>query len=158
MLLRRSARIATDRLISIERSIVVCSSIPSYPLKKRIVPLLIKYSLPDSSLHMHLHYCLHVHLYVLVLMQVTYITKRKWSSFVGIHRKEYLEFWHMTWTIKTSYELSKWLDTTKITTSDAFSFMGFYLNQNWNGVVFIWDTLLYYVGEIRWERNTYVSS
>jgi hypothetical protein len=28
-----------------------------------MIPLLIKYSLADTSLHMHLHQCLHIHMH-----------------------------------------------------------------------------------------------
>ena len=35
-----------------------------------MIPLLIKYSLPDTSVHIHLPYCLHMHLDILILMQV----------------------------------------------------------------------------------------
>jgi hypothetical protein len=60
-----------DRSFDLDRAVYSCLfQHPIVPVKKRMMPLLIKYSLPDTSLHIHLPYCLHMHLGILILMQV----------------------------------------------------------------------------------------
>ena len=45
-----------NRSFDLDRAVYSCLfQHPIVPVKKRMIPLLIKYSLPDISLHIHLH-------------------------------------------------------------------------------------------------------